>query len=352
MQNMDKTRANLVALINEQKPVLIDSIAGMFFQSRKEQLERHGIGLDKVRKFVFCDLTALTESIAHDNTRLFANYISWLVSVLDRKGRSSDEISENLHYMKDIFALYLPKVFQQSIEEYIQAGINVVNLLSRTHLSCRDHSDQFSSIACCFLDALRRFNRKEAIESIRTELDKGIPVIDLYYNIFQPVLYEIGRQWQAGQVNSVLGHFAADVVCDVLSLVPAKATIQQRTGKTLASACVTDELHDIGLRMITNNFDSQGWNAVFLGSNIPARSIYEYILQFNPDVLLISTTIPLRLKRVEKLIRLIRDNKSLKTKTIVGGIAFNLMPDEWRNIGADAFAFDSASAIEAAGRFS
>lgn len=347
---MDKTRANLVALINEQKPVLIDSIAGMFYQSRKEQLERHGIGPDKVKKFIFCDLTALTESIAHDNTRLFANYISWLVSVLDRKGRSSDEISENLHFMKDIFALYLPKVFQLSIEEYIQAGINVVNLLNKTHLACRDHTDKYSTIACCFLDALRRFQRKEAIECIRTEINNGIPTIDLYYSIFQPVLYEIGRQWQAGQVNSVLGHFAADVVCDVLSMVPPPEKATNRNSKSIAAACVTEELHDIGLRMITNNFDNQGWNAVFLGSNIPARSIYEYVMQFNPDLLLISTTIPLRLKRVEKLIRLIRDNKSLKTKTIVGGIAFNLMPDEWRNIGADAFAFDSASAIEAAGR--
>jgi methanogenic corrinoid protein MtbC1 len=68
-------------------------------------------------------------------------------------------------------------------------------------------------------------------------------------------------------------------------------------------------------------------------------------------VLALSATMSFHVPVVERLIAEIRDAEGVcPTKIMVGGYPFNIAPELWRRIGADAWAPDAAEAIAVADR--
>lgn len=119
----------------------------------------------------------------------------------------------------------------------------------------------------------------------------------------------------------------------------------------MVATSVSGELHELGIRMVSDFFELEGWSTVFLGANTPHRSIVDMIRETNAEVLAISATIPFNLPKVGELIQFVRtDFPQHDLKIIVGGKPFNTNPDIWKKLGADGFAPDAESAIKEATR--
>ncbi|MDD4138379.1 MAG: cobalamin B12-binding domain-containing protein, partial [Methanoregula sp.] len=126
---------------------------------------------------------------------------------------------------------------------------------------------------------------------------------------------------------------------------------QNRKGRSLVATCVSDELHDVGIRMVADFFEMDGWDTQYLGANVPAASIVAMIRDRHADAIAISSTMPYHIPRVYELIRAIRaDPTTAGTRIVIGGYPFNLMPDLWKRIGADAGAISADEAVEKVNR--
>ncbi len=214
--------------------------------------------------------------------------------------------------------------------------------------------DPLAKIAQSYLEALLVPDRKEAWSIISGALESGTPVRDIYLRVFQPVLRETGRLWQAGEISIAEEHFiTASVQLSVLHLHDRISVSDKtrRRGRTLVAACVGSELHDMGIRMVTDLFETDGWNTYYIGANTPATSLVQAARDRKADVVAISSTMPYHLPLVRYLIRSMRaDPETKKTKIMVGGYTFGIVPDLWQRIGADAFARDAGEAVEVADR--
>jgi len=119
--------------------------------------------------------------------------------------------------------------------------------------------------------------------------------------------------------------------------------------RTLVAACVTGELHDLGIRMVSDFFELSGWKTYFVGANTPTPSILQAVASQDADLLALSATIPWHLVEVENVITEVRKTKNIKdVKIIVGGRAFTPDPELWKKIGADGYAPDAKSVMEVA----
>ncbi|MFW6025295.1 MAG: cobalamin B12-binding domain-containing protein [Candidatus Woesearchaeota archaeon] len=115
------------------------------------------------------------------------------------------------------------------------------------------------------------------------------------------------------------------------------------------STCVGDELYKLGIRMIAGLLEIEGWDTEHLGANMPIRDIVNEVEKKEFDILAISVTIISNLSEAKKLIKKIKNNKEIKNiKIVVGGYAFNINKDLWKEIGADGYAEDLKGAIEVA----
>jgi methanogenic corrinoid protein MtbC1 len=178
---------------------------------------------------------------------------------------------------------------------------------------------------------------------------QGTSVKNIYLHVFQPTQHEIGRLWQTNQMSVAQEHYSTAVTQLIMSQLYSTIFDTPKNGRRLVATCVGGELHEIGLRMVTDFFEMEGWDTYYLGSNTPVSSIVQTLIERNADVLAISATMTFHINLVADLIKRVRvvDNNK-RIKILAGGYPFNIEPELWRLVGADGYASNAEQAIATA----
>jgi methanogenic corrinoid protein MtbC1 len=128
----------------------------------------------------------------------------------------------------------------------------------------------------------------------------------------------------------------------------------ERRDRTVVATCVGGELHEIGVRMVADFFEMEGWDSYYLGANTPAVAILHALDERRADVLAISATMTFHVSAVTELIGRVRAHArasgGARTRPLilVGGYPFTVAPDLWRQVGADGSARDARDAVATA----
>jgi methylmalonyl-CoA mutase cobalamin-binding domain/chain len=169
--------------------------------------------------------------------------------------------------------------------------------------------------------------------------------------VLQCAQREIGRLWQTNQISVAEEHYCTAVTQLIISQLYPRIFATERKGRRLVATCVADELHELGMRMVADFFEMEGWDTFYLGANTPTSNVVQSVVKHEADVLGVSATIPFHVSDVADLIDAIRaHDASRDVKILVGGYPFNIDPDLWQQVGADIYAQDAEQAVTAANR--
>src|SRR6202453_1351772 len=113
---------------------------------------------------------------------------------------------------------------------------------------------------------------------------------------------------------------------------------------TIVGACVTGELHEIGALMLCDLLEMEGWNTIYLGANVPTAGIVDVLRDNRSDILAVSASMTFHIRAVREVIAAVR-LASPEVRILVGGYAFRIAPNLWRDVGADYCADAAADAI-------
>ena len=195
-----------------------------------------------------------------------------------------------------------------------------------------------------FSDLLHRYeavvlagDRQAAVSMVLHAAEGGMTVPELYKFVIQPFQYSLGAGWHAGTLSVAREHQATAISSTVMSLLYPLVLQTSKTDRVFLGTCVSGELHEFGLRMVSDYMESCGWNTYMLGANTPTDDALGMIRDVGADVVGISCTMIFNLHKVIELIIGIRQ-LSDNIRILVGGYPFNLDPDLWRHVGADACA--------------
>ena len=175
---------------------------------------------------------------------------------------------------------------------------------------------------------------------------------DVYMYVFQRTQWEIGRLWQTNKLTVAEEHiFTAATQLIMSQLYPYLFGETDFKGKVIA-ACVGRELHEVGLRMVADFLEMDGWNTIYVGANTPTRTLLETISKEHPDIIALSITIIPHLKNLRDVIKHIRDNRNFNhIKIIVGGYPFIQENRLWKQVNADGSAINAEEAVKLANQF-
>ena len=197
-----------------------------------------------------------------------------------------------------------------------------------------------------YLDALLAGARRRASALILDAVAAGVAVKDIYLHVFQRAQHEVGRLWQVHAISVAQEHYCTAATQLIMSQLYPYIFAVENTGGTLVATCVSGDLHEIGVRMVADFFEMDGWNTFYLGANMPDADIVGAVIARQADVLAISATISTHVRAVSTLIDRVRANDQCRAVNIlVGGYPFVVAPDLWRKIGADGSAADAQGAI-------
>jgi methylmalonyl-CoA mutase cobalamin-binding domain/chain len=200
-----------------------------------------------------------------------------------------------------------------------------------------------------YLGLLLAGNRHEASQLVTEAVKDGAPIKTVYIEVFQNSQYEIGRLWQRNEISVAQEHFCTAATQLIISQLYPYLFSHNKTGHRLVVACTGGDLHELGVRMVADFFEMEGWDTFYLGANTTADIVVQNVIEHQAHVLGVSATMTCHVQTVADLIAQVRRTpECAEVKILVGGYPFVVDRELWRQIGADAMANNADYSIATA----
>ncbi|MDQ3819189.1 MAG: cobalamin-dependent protein [Acidobacteriota bacterium] len=339
-------------LIDSNRARLAEAVTVRQYEAQPELAARYGeAGRAKCLQDANYHLSYLADAVAASSLSLFSDYIGWAKVMLNTRGIPAQDLSRNLIIMREVVLNMLPAEMGRVVGEYFEAGLNMLPSMPTELAPLFDEGAPHADLAKQFLRLLLDGDRHIASRLILNAVDSGLSVKDIYLHVFQPSQREIGRLWQMNQVSVAQEHYCTAATQLIMAQLYPRIFRTEKNGRRVVATSTAGELHEIGVRIITDFLEMEGWDTYYLGANSPTVAILQAIAERKADVLAVSATMTFHIRAVENLISAVRSSESLNTvKILVGGYPFNVEPELWKRVGADAYAADASEVIAACSR--
>ncbi len=338
-------------ILRQQASDLAAELVRRQFAAQPDLERRYGaVGREKCLQDAGYHLAYLADAMDAGDPGLFGNYVAWAKVMLGKRGIPAEDLARHLEFTRAVVAEQVSGPAGALAVDYLNAGLNRLPALPAEIPTYLDADAPHAPLARDYLAALLQGNRHLASRMILEAVERGVPVREIYLHVFQPSQYEVGRLWQTNEITVAQEHYCTAATQLIMSQLYPHIFAEEKGAGTLVATCVSGDLHEIGVRMVTDFFEMDGWNTFYLGANTPAQAVVDSVVQRKAQVLGISATISYHLRAVNELIQRVRAEPACRSvKILVGGYPFNVAPDLWRKLGADGCAADAQAAIVLAG---
>ena len=173
-----------------------------------------------------------------------------------------------------------------------------------------------------YLAALLAGERAECTRIVQDLVAAGVGLKELYVQLFQRALYQVGELWEHQRISVAVEHLATAVTERMLTLVQTQAFSGPPRDRTIIVACVADEYHQLGGRMIADFCELRGWRGYFLGANTPLPDLLKLIGERRPNLLGLSLSIYFNLPALLQALDAVT-GRYPDLPVLVGGQAFH-----------------------------
>jgi methanogenic corrinoid protein MtbC1 len=296
-------------------------------------------------------LRYLATALDANSEAMFLDYIGWTKVVLAKRNVPAADLADNLRILASTLTDELKSGGDEAVRT-IELAIEKLPSMSDDVPSHLDPRAPLWTIASSYLAALLRGDKRDAMSIITKALEEGAKLRDIYRHVFERTQQEIGRLWQINRISVAQEHFCTAATQHIMTQLYGRIFGGEKKDKRAVAMCVGGELHEVGLRIVTDLLELDGWQTWYLGANTPPAAAAQLCIDQRADALLISATLPPHLAEVADVIRHVRTRPELvEMKVLVGGRAFRNAPDLWRTIGADAYAANADECLATVEQF-
>ncbi len=344
---MTDTRVQFATALRESRTSLARAVTDQTWRDEPDLETKYGkSGYEKCLQDSGYHLDYLSQAISHSSKILFTDYVRWARVMLAERNVPADDLLKNLKTLSAAIRGTFSDVDSLIADDFIGAGLEQLTDTRNAQIASFIQEDQpLAGTATEFLRALLEGDRRRAGDVIEKELSRGTSIQDLYIHVFQRSQQEVGRLWQTNRISVAHEHFCTAATQNVMAQLYSRIFETPRVGRVFVGTCVGGELHEIGMRMVSDFFEMAGWDSYYLGSNAPTSSVASFVREKSAEVLGISATITFHVEEVKRLIDVVRGTEGAQVRIIVGGYPFNLEPELWKQIGADGCAVDAAGTV-------
>ena len=114
---------------------------------------------------------------------------------------------------------------------------------------------------------------------------------DLRGLLLVPLLQEIGSRWQDGKLRVAHEHMATSIVTTFLAAINSRYRVPAGA-PVLVVATPAGHLHELGALLAASSAYEQGWDVLYLGSDLPAEDIAAAVRHRGARAALLSLVFP------------------------------------------------------------
>jgi methanogenic corrinoid protein MtbC1 len=290
----------------------------------------------------------LAAAVEAGSVAAFEDYVGWTAGVLAARGIAVESLAESLVQLERRVLSELPAPDRDGVATFFAAGLDVCKRAAAdASLAKAPPLDQTVQV---FVSALLAAQRRAAVTIALDALERGTPPVDLYVELVQAALHEIGRRWERNEISVADEHMATAMAQYVLAHVYERLPIPSPTKGRMLVAGVAGELHQLGANIVADVLEAHGWDVRFLGTNVPTSSILRAIEQHRPDVLGLSLTMLTNTPQLRETVAGVRAQfRDRCPRIVAGGRAFRLTSTLWLDCRVDGVATDVRDALRLLG---
>lgn len=311
---------------------LANEVMELEFSKLPELKERYkGSMLNKCLQDTKHSLLFLEKAISVDSLILYSDYIMWLGELLTSLKVPLKDLKLNLLSMDEVLT---KKSGNSNYSKFIYFALNnLENLKVPTIINSQDN---YSIFRKKYIEYILSGDRKSATSLVHDIYNKEKNLKVIYKEIFEKSFYDIGILWQTGKILISQEHYFTATTQIIMSSLYPYLFSSEKNGKIYIWACVSEELHEIGIRMVCDYLEMEGYDTYYVGSNVPLNDLKKLIKEKKADFLGLSTSSLLNIDKLKEYVYSIKnDPETSFVKIEVGGIPFNSDRELYKKVGAD-----------------
>jgi len=349
---MQQAQDELQKILQEKQNIIAKEVVEKQYSYAPDFWKQYGEeGRRKSIQDASYHLSFLSEAVQIEDQDIFTEYIEWVKLLFREINLPENVIINTLKITDEVLKDFLPHDAYSIASQYLEAGLRKARETVQHEDSYIDPTTETGKLAKQFNELLLEGRRNDAGKLIMKEIENGRPIKDIYLKVFQPSQKEVGRLWLMNRISVAKEHYVSAATQMIMSQLYPYIFSTERKGYTFIGACAGGELHEIGLRMVCDFFEMDGWDTYYLGANTPAPAIVEAIQQNKADVIGLSIAMPFHQSLLKDMIQQIRTGiKGKKPKILVGGNGIDSGKEIWKYLEADGYAENALEAITLANK--
>lgn len=155
-------------------------------------------------------------------------------------------------------------------------------------LSQRDHLADPATLSQSFLRQVLDGDSEAATRTVLAADEVGMPLQQMFGEVIEPALIEVGRGWQHGTILVAQEKTVSELVRDLIAELSLRHAAADPQGPTVVAGCVKGERHELGLRMIVGLLRAEGVRVHYLGADVDTGFILDAVRLHRPAAVLLS----------------------------------------------------------------
>jgi methanogenic corrinoid protein MtbC1 len=238
-------------------------------------------------------LAFLGEAVRCGMPQLFSEYAVWTHLLLTTSGGDAAQFRECLAALDRQIEFSGTGEWVALARKYLAEAAEQLDQGQPVTTSYLVDDNPHKTLAESFLEDCLSLKRGQATAKIHAAVAGGVSVSEIYLNVITPVLHELGRLWHLNHITVADEHYCTAVSQMVMAqLFPAIFDGSPRQGR-MVSTCVAGELHEVGARMVSDLFEMNGWDTIFLGADASKDTVINTLVEHGAQVLAVSVTLVL-----------------------------------------------------------
>ena len=279
----------------------------------------------------------------------FTSRVLWQYRAFAARELDAEDVPRALASLRATLLEELPDEHGRSAAGYIDDARAALEEGVAPDRSELDPTEPSGALVLSYLAACLEGNPRKAIELVVEASASRDALMAIYLDVIFPALREIGRMWHNAEASVAEERLVSETTRRLMTLLTHERLGPQDVDKTVVSAAVAGNAHDLGLRAVADFFDVAGWRSLCLGADVPVPDVAAASRFFDADLIVLAMSMTTQIRTLEASIEAVRTVSGEGVKILIGGGGLAEVPEVWRDIGADGYAVAS-DAVEVGAR--
>jgi len=272
----------------------------------------------------------------------FVDYLRWLENILRSRNVPTSYLPLSLDWFAEFFSTRLPAEDAAIVVAALEASKSELQTANGHAVAYLRGMPEPWDACDAFEEQLLAGQHKKAWATYQQSIEASQDLVGTALHLVQPALYRIGQKWQENRISVSREHLASAIAHSILARGYSHAQPAPPRDERVVVACVARNNHALGLSMVADALELEGWEVFNLGANNPTESIVTMVRETGSKLVGLSVSLPRHFSAARETIRqLTAQGGAGRPRIMLGGVAINQFEPLARLLGADSAPTDA-----------